>query len=67
MKLTFLKVFGIPLVSRPARGGWIEIISSGVLPHIFSSRPARGGWIEIPVDPQEFIDFYVPPRTGRVD
>ena len=33
--------------SRPARGGWIEMIPT--LPHTLPplSRPARGGWIEI--------------------
>ena len=55
------------LPSRPARGGWIEIVllSNGV--DVLTSRPARGGWIEI----LEAISFEfareVPPRTGRVD
>ena len=55
-------------VSRPARGGWIEInnmLSNNKNTEM--SRPARGGWIEILVvfDPPHLRR--VPPRTGRVD
>ena len=34
-------------VSRPARGGWIEICFRAMLILLILSRPARGGWIEI--------------------
>ena len=33
--------------SRPARGGWIEMIDGGKSACLSPSRPARGGWIEI--------------------
>ena len=36
------------LLSRPARGAWIEInVTSLVTEAIKWSRPARGAWIEI--------------------
>ena len=39
--------FLLPAVSRPARGGWIEIVGTCSKPPGGRSRPARGGWIEI--------------------
>ena len=35
------------LLSRPARGGWIEIGNIIQTTVKGTSRPARGGWIEI--------------------
>ena len=35
------------IVSRPARGGWIEMIDGRKNLSYMTSRPARGGWIEI--------------------
>ena len=54
-------------MSRPARGGWIEIPyqSDSLLSSM--SRPARGGWIEIAATGYFDSQVYVPPRTGRVD
>ena len=34
-------------MSRPARGGWIEILFTENKNQLIRSRPARGGWIEI--------------------
>ena len=35
-------------MSRPARGGWIEIMRIYInAEEMIESRPARGGWIEI--------------------
>ena len=34
-------------MSRPARGGWIEITILTLTRNGISSRPARGGWIEM--------------------
>ena len=38
---------GREIMSRPARGGWIEILLSAWAFGRGRSRPARGGWIEI--------------------
>ena len=55
-------------MSRPARGGWIEIVffQNGLVVYS-TSRPARGGWIEIYASGQPAVFYDVPPRTGRVD
>ena len=34
-------------MSRPARGGWIEIKYDALICDGAVSRPARGGWIEM--------------------
>ena len=54
-------------LSRPARGGWIEMrnMISGSAPTW--SRPARGGWIEIIKDVNLICGIRVPSREGRVD
>ena len=56
------------LLSRPARGAWIEIEEIDKGSHPYTSRPARGAWIEIR---NEMIcrepDGVVAPRKGRVD
>ena len=53
--------------SRPARGGWIEIMSLIISFILVRSRPARGGWIEILKLLILIKSYVVPPRTGRVD
>ena len=53
--------------SRPARGGWIEIIEAGMWQKMARSRPARGGWIEMRMVNARNQCLKVPPRTGRVD
>ena len=51
-------------VSRPARGGWIEICRAGHPGHPGQSRPARGGWIEIPARLDEELRFESRPARG---
>ena len=55
------------MVSRPARGGWIEIRLSLRRRGAIWSRPARGGWIEMTKAEPCKLGLIVPPRTGRVD
>ena len=55
------------LLSRPARGGWIEIKWYFVRVQRTQSRPARGGWIEILQAVCAGMTLRVPPRMGRVD
>ena len=59
----------ILLLSRPARGAWIEITSLMAASSATSrSRPARGAWIEIPAtDYMTAVAVGVAPREGRVD
>ena len=54
-------------LSRPARGGWIEMIACAGCFLQISSRPARGGWIEINSKQTSMSGTLVPPRKGRVD
>ena len=35
------------LLSRPARGAWVEMLFMYYLQYYFPSRPARGAWVEI--------------------
>ena len=44
----FAQFFCAGSLSRPARGGWIEIWRGSLPAAPTMSRPARGGWIEIP-------------------
>ena len=44
----FAQFFCARSLSRPARGGWIEIWRGSLPAAPTMSRPARGGWIEIP-------------------
>ena len=55
------------LLSRPARGAWVEI-GTDVLPlhHPAMSRPARGAWVEILILIDEIGVLHVAPRKGRV-
>ena len=53
--------------SRPARGAWIEIISSTAKAGRDKSRPARGAWIEMTSSGVYYLGHEVAPRTGRVD
>ena len=56
------------ILSRPARGAWIEI--SGPKQGGWGrkkSRPARGAWIEMQTTVRPIIESLVAPRTGRVD
>ena len=46
-EITTVEVDGA--LSRPARGGWIEITEIQIIIFVHWSRPARGGWIEITV------------------
>ena len=40
------------LLSRPARGAWVEIsLEASPAPEDPASRPARGAWVEIPYPP----------------
>ena len=50
-------------VSRPARGGWIEIDHDGKHGARRPSRPARGGWIEIALPSPR--DRGLPSRPAR--
>ena len=55
------------LLSRPARGAWIEIgLCSDRLMYPVS-RPARGAWIEIVTAAAVKAEEDVAPRKGRVD
>ena len=53
--------------SITARGGWIEITKTMTMTLRLGSRPARGGWIEIFLRPTSLPRHPVPPRKGRVD
>ena len=56
------------LVSRPARGAWIEIALAMCLRlMIATSRPARGAWIEILRAAAASSRCLVAPRKGCVD
>ena len=65
MKIAVRKI--LKSQSRPARGGWIEMLGSVPDYDRVRSRPARGGWIEIFKLKPDFGSIMVPPRTGRVD
>ena len=67
MKFLLLPAARSCLLSRPARGGWIEIKRLLKTVDNVQSRPARGGWIEIFLSISMVLLVPVPPRTGRVD
>ena len=55
------------LLSRPARGAWVEIQTMDFDKKIRDlSRPARGAWVEIPSESDMRPLHYVAPRKGRV-
>ena len=47
MKLPVIENVVESIVSRPARGAWIEIAIWSAQAGLSVSRPARGAWIEI--------------------
>ena len=53
--------------SITARGGWIEILMARKPAITRTSRPARGGRIEIFPSRRSARQNRVPPRKGRVD
>ena len=54
------------LLSRPARGAWVEIYRAQVIDPDAPSRPARGAWVEISTSRADVIVIGVAPRKGRV-
>ena len=55
------------LLSRPARGAWVEIfVVAPIFVSCLVSRPARGAWVEILVTADKQIEAAVAPRKGRV-
>ena len=54
------------LLSRPARGAWVEMWAYYTNAHVPASRPARGAWVEIYIIRYEMELKYVAPRKGRV-
>ena len=61
------KVICVLLLSRPARGAWIEIPPPCPSLPPGRSRPARGAWIEIGKRKHAIDTISVAPREGRVD
>ena len=51
------------LLSRPARGAWVEISLQPYWLVLPSSRPARGAWVEILVG--EFFTSMITSRPAR--
>ena len=55
------------VLSRPARGAWVEIFPMGErFAALTWSRPARGAWVEILVLLLCSRLLFVAPRKGRV-
>ena len=54
------------LLSRPARGAWVEIPLFWYYYEDPESRPARGAWVEIHMKTVVKLDYAVAPRKGRV-
>ena len=55
------------LVSRPARGAWVEILTrASTRKGAKKSRPARGAWVEMLLAPDISAPDAVAPRKGRV-
>ena len=54
------------LLSRPARGAWVEILETDRRKVTDRSRPARGAWVEIHAPPSKLEALAVAPRKGRV-
>ena len=55
------------LMSRPARGAWIETTWQSAPCAVKESRPARGAWIETAHRTRRHRWQDVAPHTGRVD
>ena len=67
MKLLCLLSLSSLLLSRPARGAWVEIRAYYTLILAYcQSRPARGAWVEILILIDEIGVIHVAPRKGRV-
>ena len=67
MKSQVVMFYTVVIMSRPARGAWVEILT--VLPSILcniKSRPARGAWVEIKGSGKSLYMSRVAPRKGRV-
>ena len=68
MKVAALIAIALMILSRPARGEWIESTTAAWLLVGALSRPARGEWIErLHSCPQDAETEQVSPRKGRVD
>ena len=67
LKPLLLHCLGNKLLSRPARGAWIETSHVSHGRRRQRSRPARGAWIETTISRRNFLPQSVAPRTGRVD
>ena len=55
------------ILSLPAWGAWIEIISREAAINALKSLPAWGAWIEIPAKAMKRAYAHVAPRMGSVD
>ena len=54
------------LLSRPARGAWVEMVVCAHAASDMQSRPARGAWVEIRTIQSSALLNVVAPRKGRV-
>ena len=54
------------LLSRPARGAWVEIYIIRYEMELKLSRPARGAWVEMIKNVSPNQSIIVAPRKGRV-
>ena len=62
------KEITVSVRSRPARGGWIEILVVAICCALIWSRPARGGWIEIVFNlPSQNLRPSRPARGGWIE
>ena len=57
----------LSILSRSARGAWIETLQIHCTQHQKRSRSARGAWIETITETLLFVDYQVALRPGRVD
>ena len=53
------------ILSRPARGEWIEITIVAALCEGYKSRPARGEWIEICIQQRDLPRRLWRPARGQ--
>ena len=54
------------LLSRPARGAWVDIDNIENGQTTIQSRPARGAWVEMMKNVSPNQSIIVAPRKGRV-
>ena len=64
MKFVASSVCELGLLSRPARGAWIEIMRSANISQKSASRPARGAWIEMSLPGVSFASMMSRPPRG---